>query len=281
MSHLHAQEEVNYDSWELDLIELPGGSAGNSVQQIYHDQQGYLWFASQNGLHRYDGNSFKTFLPEPGNPESINSPYVEQIIEDAEGYIWFATFGSGLNRYDPQTEKFKHYRRGSNDRQSFKSDSIISISLAPDGTLWLGSLDGLAHFDPKSGQNQHYQHDPQDPHSLSINAVQEIIFDSEGVMWVACAWIWTEETAGKGGLHRYVPEQDHFVRYQHDPKDSTSLTDSDIWDIFEDSKGNFWIATNETGLHLMDREQETFTYFPRIESFENQISENPLGPSLL
>ena len=57
------------------------GLAGNRVQWILSDSLGFLWFATTEGLSRFDGYEFKSFTPEQGLPGS----YVTQIIETRAG----------------------------------------------------------------------------------------------------------------------------------------------------------------------------------------------------
>ncbi len=250
-------------AYDFSVLTMPQGQNGNNVQQVFQDEVGYLWFASQGGLHRYDGSYFETFLPEPGNPRAISIDYVECIIQDRKGYLWLGTYGGGLNRFDPQTELFTAYRHQADNPQSLTSDSIFCLTEAPDGAIWVGTTRGLNRFDPATGQVKRYQHDPKDPHSLRLNYVQDIYFDQRGSMWVGCGFPWLGiNLTQKGGLHRYLPEKDHFVRYLHDPDDPHSISDNDVWQILEDSKGNFWVATDSLGLNRFDHETGRFEHFP-------------------
>ncbi|HEU5148626.1 MAG TPA: ATP-binding protein, partial [Chryseosolibacter sp.] len=62
-----------------------------------------------------------------------------------------------------------------------------------------------------------------------------------------------------GGLLSFDGNQ--FVRYKHDPDDSTSLSDNSVWEIFEDSEGNLWIGTHSRGVDLFDRKTKTFRHY--------------------
>jgi ligand-binding sensor domain-containing protein len=44
----------------------------SSVRVIFQDSRGFLWFGTEDGLNRYDGYTFKTFKPEPSNPNSLS-----------------------------------------------------------------------------------------------------------------------------------------------------------------------------------------------------------------
>ena len=60
-------------TYRVDPVELPGDIAGNSVNNMVQDKEGYLWFSSQDGLHRFDGFQFKSWHHDPQNPKSLSS----------------------------------------------------------------------------------------------------------------------------------------------------------------------------------------------------------------
>ena len=79
--------------WQsYDLID---GLPDVDVQAILEDREGYLWFGTETGVSRYDGESFVTFTAEDGLAHND----VKSILEDREGYLWFGT-GGGVSRCD-------------------------------------------------------------------------------------------------------------------------------------------------------------------------------------
>ena len=57
----------------FEVFTLPGGFFGNSVQDIVQDSTGFLWFASQGGLHRCDGQNIITYNNDPNNLAILDS----------------------------------------------------------------------------------------------------------------------------------------------------------------------------------------------------------------
>ncbi len=80
-----------------------------AVTGIAQDKEGYMWFAA-TGLHRYDGYNFTSYKKDASNAQSLSSDRLESICIDHNGIIWVGTFDSGLNRFDPLTENFTHFR---------------------------------------------------------------------------------------------------------------------------------------------------------------------------
>ncbi len=117
------------------------------------------------------------------------------------------------------------------------------------GFMWFSSFDGLNRYD---GYNfKIYKHDPKDPNSLSDNIIRQIYIDRSGILWL---------TTFAGGLNKFDPETENWVRYQHDPTDPKSISDNAIRAIYEDRAGDLWIGTYG-GLNKFDPATETFVNY--------------------
>ena len=147
---------------------------------ITQDKNGYMWIASENGLYRYDGYSFKMYVNDPSNPNSLAESHLETDYATHDGLIWIATWTTGLDRLDPRTGIFSHFRYDAKTPSSISSDLVRAILEDHEGTLWIGTHGGLDRFDPKTGMFQHYQHDAKDSSSLSCNKVRALYEDREG-----------------------------------------------------------------------------------------------------
>ena len=87
----------------------PEGKFNPLVTCITQDKNGYMWFATPNGLYSYDGYRFTTYVHDSLNPHSLATNYVESIYADSNGIIWVGTYGAGLDRLDPVTGIFTHF----------------------------------------------------------------------------------------------------------------------------------------------------------------------------
>jgi PAS domain S-box-containing protein len=117
------------------------------------------------------------------------------------------------------------------------------------GFMWFSSLDGLNRYD---GYNfKVYKHDPEDPNSLSDNLIRQIYSDRSGILWL---------TTFAGGLNKFDPETEEFVRYQHDPADPKSLSDNAVRAIYEDRAGDLWLGTLG-GLNKFEPATGTFVHY--------------------
>ncbi len=92
----------------LRVLNEQGYSVG-SVEAIYQDKYGYLWFGGLEGLVRYDGYNFINYRNAPNNERSISSNVVWDIREDKQGKLWVAT-DAGLNQFAGDTEDYTRFQ---------------------------------------------------------------------------------------------------------------------------------------------------------------------------
>ena len=65
------------------LVTLQDGLPSNAVSDIYQDQKGFMWFSTNNGLARYDGNQMKVYLLDSAYASSSDRR-VKRITEDKD-----------------------------------------------------------------------------------------------------------------------------------------------------------------------------------------------------
>src|SRR5690606_1019807 len=121
----------------FERISMDEGLSQVSVNAIYQDTTGFLWFGIQDGLNCYDEYNFKVYKPIRQDTLSISSNNITVIFQDSYGKIWIGTVGGGLNLFDPLTETFRHYMHDDSDPTSIGNDDIYAIFEDSDGDLWI------------------------------------------------------------------------------------------------------------------------------------------------
>jgi ligand-binding sensor domain-containing protein len=262
----------------FNKVQPPDGRSFRHVTGMVQDRQGYMWFASKKGLFRYDGYQMVTFKHDPLDSSSLATNALEAITIDPNGIIWIATYeGAGLERFDPNTGRFTHYRNNPRDPASLGANWVSAVFVDKEGTLWVGTSNGLDRFDAKTGKFIHYRYQPNDPYSLSSNTVVSIYEDRQGTLWIGTGSVYAGDPRD-GGLNRLDKKTGRFTRYLHDPNDPLSLANNKVKAIFEDSKGNFWVGTSGDGLHTMDRARGTFTRHLYDPAHPEKLSRPPFKP---
>jgi signal transduction histidine kinase/ligand-binding sensor domain-containing protein len=256
----------------------PDGRPFEHVTGMVQDSQGFMWLATKRGLFRYDGYQMTSYKNNPLDINSLATNALEVITVDLNGIIWIGTQGFGLDRYDPFTGIFTHFRHHDNDPSSLSSDYVGALLVDRDGMLWIGSSEGLSRYEASTGRFKHYPHRPNDSTSISSNEVMGIYEDSKGTLWIGTGSVYgaDKDKMDKGGLNRFDKTTGTFTRYMHDPNDEHSLINNKVRAIFEDSKGNFWVGTAGDGLHTMDRTKGTFRRHRYDPAFPEKLSRPPL-----
>ncbi|GAB3528235.1 sensor histidine kinase [Pontibacter brevis] len=248
---------------DLTFVKVPLSRDNGTglIAGITQDKDGFLWLATHAGLHRYDGYQQVTYVNNRYNKNSLADNRLECVLAAQNGIIWIGVWANGLDRFDPKSGEFKHYRHNPNDSKSLSDDLVTVLLEDRDGNLWVGTHKGLNLFHPETGTFTRYQHDAANPKSISDNKVRAIYQDRQGTIWVGTGSPW-ESKPEEGGLNRFDPETGTFERFLHDPKNPETLAYNWVRAIYEDSRGTFWVGTFGDGLHQMDRKNGTFKRFP-------------------
>ena len=224
---------------QFEHLTSEDGLSQNAGLAIFQDSRGYLWIGSQDGLNRYDGYAFKIFKHDPDDASSLSNNSILSLAEDQDGALWIGTWGGGLNRYDPATEKFTRYTTDPNDPASLSDVTITCIKVDSHGSVWVGTLNGLDRYNPETNGFDHFRNDPENPNSLSSNVISVIFEDSQGQLWVGTG----ANGVDGSGLNLLDPSTGNATRYQHDEENSETIAGNNIASIVEAPDGNLWIAT--------------------------------------
>ncbi|WP_187264359.1 hybrid sensor histidine kinase/response regulator [Pontibacter beigongshangensis] len=244
---LYAQEQqVKFSQ----LTNLPGFSKSN-VRAILKDTYGFMWFGTEDGLHKFDGYSFTNYRSIPKDSTSIRSNHITALFEDSQGELWIGTNGGALNRYNRQTDSFVRVKESIEGAPGLSHKDVNTIYEDSQGGFWIGTNYGLNLLDRKTGQITSFFPEPENPFSLQHGTISALYEDSKGLFWVGTP----------GGLHLLDKKTGKFRHFSHAEADPRSLSNSGITAIIEDADANLWIGTNGGGLNLLHRKTFTFSHF--------------------
>jgi len=138
----HLGPEQGMASWTFDIAQ---------------DSTGYMYFATDQGLVRYDGNNFELFAHIPDDTTSIGPGDVRCISASPDGLIWVGTRLGGFNSFDPLTLKFKRYPYAGLETNGY--GSIRSINEDSE-YVWIGGDSYNIHrFNKSTEQYESFQPD--------------------------------------------------------------------------------------------------------------------------
>lgn len=228
--------EGNSQQYNLKVYGTRDGLVNSIVKAIYMDSKGYLWFGTQGGLSRFDGQTFTSYTEQDGLPGND----ITCLTEDREGNIWVGTYGFGVAKFDGQ--KFTAY-----DTKSGLSDNTVySIVCDDSGAVWISTFNGglnrfssgkFTVFGTKTG--------------LLTDQFLKGSKGKGGNLWFG--------TKGKG-VYRY--DGKNFVNYGA----SDGLTSPSYYCTVTDSKGQTWFGSLKQGIDVVSADY-TFSHknFPDIE----------------
>ena len=240
--------QVNQVNFSRILSE--NGLSQNSVHAIIQDNQGFMWFATEDGLDKYDGYNFTVYKNNPDDSSTISDNFIWTVYEDKKGIIWVGTNSGGLCRFDKKHEKFTTYKNIPGNTNSLIFNNVRAIYEDSSGFLWIGTENGLDKFNIKENKFTHYLHDPNDPNSLSNNVVLSIYEDNSGDLWIG----------SDGGLDMYDRKHNKFINYSYNAGNPNSLSNNIVLSIYQDYDGILWIGTLN-GLNSFDKKEKTFQRF--------------------
>ncbi|MHA2101413.1 MAG: ligand-binding sensor domain-containing protein, partial [Candidatus Kariarchaeaceae archaeon] len=230
--------------YEINSITTKDGLVNGCIHKIIQDSKGFMWFATEGGLNRYDGYNIKLY--------DCKQKVIRTIFEDPADSgkaLWIGTIGGGLLKFNRNSERFIQYQHNADDPNSISNDDVHCIYKDRSGIYWIGTDGGgLNSFDRNTGKFISYRNNPNDPTSISSNFVRAICEDYLDNLWVGNSI---------GGLDRFDRHTNKFIHYKHDPNDSTKWGLNHIRSLYEDSEKTLWIGTSFT-LFKYDRENDQF-----------------------
>lgn len=223
---------------------LAPGLSQTRVAQIVQDDKGFMWFGTQNGLHRYDGYSLKVFRHDPQRSNSLSGVFIYSLLRDRAGALWVGS-DDGIDRFDPVTETFERFTV---EGTGASPTNVAGLSQDSAGTIWLSTLGGLYRFNSTPDRATILRHDPRDASTLSSSLIQFVGEDARGDLWVATS----------AGLDQLDRSTQKVLSHLPLPGSHRALL------FHQDRRGKFWIIHGSEGrLSLFDRDaNELSTWMP-------------------
>ncbi|MBC7416972.1 MAG: response regulator [Pedobacter sp.] len=124
----------------ISTLGIEDGLSNNSVNAIFKDKFGYMWFGTDDGLNRYDGYKFKVFRSNRNDTSSITYNRIICLAGDEAGNIWVGT-NNGLSIYHNFSSTFTTPRYfDATQRKYLKAAvEINSINKDKSGGIWIAT----------------------------------------------------------------------------------------------------------------------------------------------
>lgn len=228
-------------------IGLEEGLSHSTIFAINQDKGGNLWFATYDGVNKYDGYNFIVYRHQYTNPKSIASDISRCITMDDSDRIWIGT-REGLSLYNHYKDEFSNYyykRNGLNV-------AVTSIIPIKKDWLMLGTAEGILLFDVKK------ECFLSDTLSSSLHGLQPAAL----VRQDDCIYIGTEE-----GVYIYTLSNGILEKLVDVP------TGIRVHAILCQMFNRIWLATEGDGLYLYDMKTKELKNY-RYEDGKSGLNSN-------
>jgi len=231
------------------------GLAQNTVDCIFQDSYGFMWFGTWNGLCRYDGYNFRTFQKGDAS-ESLPDNFVRAICEDLSGNLWIGT-SNGIVIYNLKNETFS-FPAGL--RPMLEKIAVTSLFCDAKGGVWIGGEKGnIYHVTPKQ--------------TNGVTAFDCLKVDAQNLLEADITYVYVSKSGrviiGTSiGLYEAVSDQLKKLSFTGGP--SAILESVNIHCIYESTKGDWWFGT-EAGLFLYRQTSKQLSYYTTQPNNKNSI----------
>ncbi|MCG8310645.1 MAG: response regulator [Cytophagales bacterium] len=290
---LSAGESSGKDRYVFKRLNNEDGLSYNTIMDIAQEESGIIWFASKQGLNKYDSYHIKNYYREDsvGLPSNFttsllvtsddrlfiganqglaeynrrfdifdpllydgkNLPAVNTIFESENGTILIGTV-NGIFAYYPDQEMMVKLI-------SLQNQSITSMVEYEVGLFMVTSTSGV-YVVNSDGILLEYYNKTNTP-SLPTNWLTKIYLDTSGKYWIG---------TGNEGLFQFDKSQNEFSRFELAEFDLAET--KVIRDIEEDHEGNIWV-TSELGIFIIDNEtNDAINIQHSLEKSEYYLSDN-------
>ncbi len=238
------------------------GISNSTIECIYQDNLGFLWFGTRDGLNRYDGNEILVYRNDPPDSNSLSDNYIRCIYEDHQHQLWVGTT-NGLNLLNREKNNFTRFKHRDSDQASLSLNLVTSLAEDKNNHLWVGTFGGgLDLFDQKE---QAFKHCP-----LPDNRVNALLVDHAGNVWIAT----------QTGLGLFNPKDHQFTLFRNE-RAQTNPSGNSITCLQEERSGDLWLGTEDDGVFLFDPAQKTFTRFAHSDKNPGSLGNNMIKSLLV
>ncbi|MEA5259685.1 two-component regulator propeller domain-containing protein [Arcicella aquatica] len=239
------------------------GLSNSTIESIYQDSRGFMWFGTRDGLNRYDGNQIVVFKNNPNDEKSISDNYITYIHEDKNKTLWVGTI-NGLNRFDERKNTFTRFKHNPQKPRSITDNYITCIKNDSKGRLWICTRGGINLLQSSDGNFIAYRKKQNVDISLTDNHINCLFEDSSHNLWVGT----------ESGIQLFDTHNGTFQKIDAFANLSFSLKGYAVNCINEDKQGNLLIGTNGNGLIIYNHQLGTIKQYSHQETQAKSLANN-------
>ena len=244
-------------SFKREVIEVEPTAADRSRPSfhVHEDVNNNIWVHPYGGgfsLYDVEQNKLVPFYNELGNSDWRFSNKIHSSFSDEQGNLWLSTHSKGLEKVAFRSVQFNLLTPEEHIYESLANE-VRALCEDANQNVWVGLKDGKVRVYDK---NQNYLGLLNSDGVVSTNGkpiqgtVYFIMQDSKGRFWLA--------TKGDGLILAEPKGQDglsfNITRFKYDENDIYSLSNDNVYSVFEDNNGRIWVGTFANGINYIDED---------------------------
>ncbi|PHR85532.1 MAG: hypothetical protein COA59_00825 [Colwellia sp.] len=242
--------ESNNNLLKFSHLSTLDGLSNSNVFGITQDNQGFIWFATEDGLNRFDGKNFVTYRHNANNEHSIADNLIRKIFIDSEQTLWIGT-QNGLSRYNPIFNNFDNYFSTPDNDNSLRDNIIWDIYQNKSEPLknnqatpliWISTTDGLHTVTVDSDtRNLTFQRIKIRGYNDNTREIKTIFQDKQQNYWLG---------SFDNGIHLISKNLTYLGSLTSQNKYDLTIDAKALFDI-KTIDNQYWLAT-DNGLFIVD-----------------------------
>lgn len=128
----------------FERLDSSGGLAQNSVSVIAQDSRGYIWLATQGGLHRFDGYTLRRYQHDPDRPDSLPDNLITALADAGDGKLWVGSNSGGVVLSDPDRNRTLPLSNAA----AAPDTHVNALQALPGGVVLVGDSHGVRRLAP-------------------------------------------------------------------------------------------------------------------------------------
>ncbi len=246
-----------YQDIEFDHYTTNDGLSHGYVYCITQDSKGFIWIGTANGLNRFDGLSFKSYLFNPNDTNSISSNEIDDFIQDSLDNLWIIT-NRILNVYNRNKDNFSKKLFRVNNK-IYDNLFLVSCFIDSKGFFWVGARGAIFRFklynNPQIYKSvidaERYILDEDDLGELNRSTTFSFIEDKKNNIWIA---------SFSNKLFYFDNRKNKFIPQPINHPDAKKFSNKQKF-LIKDHDGDFIVAIEWNGLLLWKRNENIFNLY--------------------
>lgn len=247
--------------YSVTYFSAKNGVEDGLVNDIIQDHKGLLWFATWNGLYRFDGYNFKNYKSDTADKKGLTNDRLLKITEDKFGCLWALCYDSTCYRFNPYIERFDPILQES-------SNNFQSIKVLPNGIVWLLRKDGTAVRVSTSSKDLSMILQPSSllNNTLSSRKIKSIFMDSKSKEWILT----------DNGLYQFTSSQLSAIFLHNDPQGAEQVA----FNFATEVNGRLYFGTDKGRIYQCSLTGELIEY-RQLSTSASIISILPISSGMI